>query len=143
MDRASLFCIDPDNKDETTFGFDELLPSLPLPELQDTMERYYASLVPFGTPEELAQSRKIIEEFKNGIGVKLHAVLKERAANMKNWLGTWWEDYGYHLLRLPLLPYQLMSMPSAMRLVNVPETPEYMLKVSLSSSAQFTKKNLI
>lgn len=129
MDRASLFCIDPNNKDETTFGFDEMLPALPLPELRDTMERYYASLVPFGTSEELAQSRKIIDEFQNGIGLKLHAVLRERASNMKNWLGTWWEDYGYHKLRLPLLPYQVMSIPSQLNLVDVPTTPEYMLRV--------------
>ncbi|KAH8407171.1 hypothetical protein KR222_009970 [Zaprionus bogoriensis] len=128
MDRASLFFIDPNNKDETTFGFDDMLPALPLPQLRDTMERYYACLQPFGTPEELAQSRAIIEQFQQGVGAKLQAQLQERAANMKNWLGTWWEDYGYHLLRLPLLPYQLMVMPCQLKVVDVPETPEYMMK---------------
>lgn len=129
MSRARIFFVDQDDGDKTTFSFDEMLPALPLPELRETMERYYASLVPFGTPEELAQSRKVIDEFQNGIGVKLQAILKERAAKMKNWLGTWWEDYGYHMVRSPLLPYQGMSIPSHMKLMGVPTTPEYMLKV--------------
>ncbi|XP_060651198.1 peroxisomal carnitine O-octanoyltransferase [Drosophila nasuta] len=126
MDRESLFVATKDDGD--TYAFDETLPALPLPELSDTMQRYYASLVPFGTAEELAQSRSIIEQFQNGVGAELHAKLKERASKMKNWLGTWWEDYGYHLLRLPLLPYQIMAMPCQMNLVDIPETSDYMLK---------------
>lgn len=127
MDRASLFY---GVQNESTFSFDETLPALPLPELRDTMKRYYASLQPFGTPEELAHSRRIIDEFANGIGAELQAKLKERAAKMKNWLGSWWEDYAYHMMRLPLLPYQIMSMPCQMVHVGVPERPDYMLKVS-------------
>ncbi|XP_064555294.1 peroxisomal carnitine O-octanoyltransferase [Drosophila montana] len=125
MDRASLFV---GGKNESTFSFDDTLPALPLPELRDTMKRYYAGLQPFGTPEELANSRRIIDEFANGIGAELQAKLKERAAKMKNWLGSWWEDYGYHMLRLPLLPYQIMSMPCQLIHVGVPERPDYMLK---------------
>lgn len=116
--------------DKNTFDFDETLPSLPLPELRDTMERYYSCIQPFGTKEELALARKTIDEFQNGVGAQLHEQLKKRAAGMRNWLGTWWEDYGYHLIRMPLLPYQLMVMPSQLEMVGVPETPEYMLKVS-------------
>lgn len=116
--------------DKNTFDFDETLPPLPLPDLGDTLERYYACIKPFGTPDELAQARRAIEEFKNGVGAQLHEKLKQRAATMKNWLGTWWEDYAYHLTRLPLLPYQLMSMAAQLEMVGVPETPEYMLKVS-------------
>ncbi|KAH8341993.1 peroxisomal carnitine O-octanoyltransferase [Drosophila kikkawai] len=126
MDRTSLYFQGKDDKN--TFDFDETLPPLPLPELKDTMERYYACIQPFGTKEELAQARRAIDEFQNGVGIKLHEQLKKREASMKNWLGTWWEDYGYHLIRMPLLPYQLMSMPAQLEMVGVPETPEYMLK---------------
>ncbi|XP_017141474.1 peroxisomal carnitine O-octanoyltransferase [Drosophila miranda] len=126
MDRESLYFMSKDDKN--TFDFDESLPPLPLPELRDTLERYYTCIQPFGTPEELAQARKSIDEFRDGVGAELHEKLKQRAATMKNWLGTWWEDYGYHLLRLPLLPYQLMTMASQLEVVGVPETPEYMLK---------------
>ncbi|ALC47477.1 CG12428 [Drosophila busckii] len=126
MDRASLYFMDKDDKN--TFDFDETLPPLPLPDLRDTMERYYKSVLPFGTSEELANTRKVIEDFEKGVGAKLQAQLREREAKMKNWLGSWWEDYGYHLLRFPLLPYQMMNMASQMELVGVPETPAYMLK---------------
>jgi len=128
MDRASLYFMSKDDKN--TFDFDETLPSLPLPELKDTMERYYACIQPFGTKEELATARSTIDEFQKGVGAELHERLKKRAASMRNWLGSWWEDYGYHLIRMPLLPYQLMVMPAQLEIVGVPETPEYMLKVS-------------
>ncbi|XP_017118576.1 LOW QUALITY PROTEIN: peroxisomal carnitine O-octanoyltransferase [Drosophila elegans] len=126
MDRASLYFMNKDDKN--TFDFDETLPSLPLPELKDTMERYFTAIQPFGTKEELTQARKTINEFQNGVGAQLHEQLKKRAASMKNWLGTWWEDYAYHLTRMPLLPYQLMVMPCQLEMVGVPETTEYMLK---------------
>ncbi|XP_030369931.1 peroxisomal carnitine O-octanoyltransferase [Scaptodrosophila lebanonensis] len=126
MDRASLYFMD--QNDKNTYDFDETLPALPLPTLRETMERYYLSVLPFGNAEELAQTRKAIQEFELGIGGQLHEKLKDRAAKMKNWLGTWWEDYGYHLLRFPLLPYQIMSMAAQLEMVGSPETPEYMLK---------------
>ncbi|KAL7727496.1 hypothetical protein ACLKA6_002119 [Drosophila palustris] len=126
MDRASLFVADKEDGD--TFSFDKSLPAFPLPKLRDTMERYYASLLPFGTPEELAQTRTIIEEFEKGIGSKLQETLEKRAGTMKNWMGSWWEDYGYHLLRMPLLPYQIMAMPCQLNLVDIPQTSDYMLK---------------
>lgn len=69
-----------------TFAKDNALPSLPLPSLNDTLERYYESLKPFGNTEQLANSRKIIENFKNGIGKKLHSILVERTKNHRNWV---------------------------------------------------------
>lgn len=50
------------------------------------MERYYESLKSFGTADELANSRKIIDEFRNGIGKHLHDVLEKRAKTHKNWV---------------------------------------------------------
>jgi len=80
------------------------------------------------------------------VGAELHERLKKRAASMRNWLGSWWEDYGYHLIRMPLLPYQLMVMPAQLEIVGVPETPEYMLKVSgqiVIKSLQFINQELL
>lgn len=68
------------------FEFDESLAKLPLPSLGDTLERYYQSLLPFGTEDELKNSKEIIKDFKNGIGKKLHQKLEERAAKEKNWV---------------------------------------------------------
>ncbi len=69
-----------------TFDKDHLLPNLPLPSLSDTLERYYESLKPFGNAEQLANSRRIIENFKNGIGQKLHSILVDRAKTHRNWV---------------------------------------------------------
>lgn len=72
--------------DPPTFAEDENRPALPLPRLSDTMDRYYQSLVPFGTKEELARSRQIIERFRAGVGPKLQEILEQRAKVEKNWV---------------------------------------------------------
>lgn len=126
MDRASIYFMDESQRN--TYDYDEDLPPLPLPELRDTMERYYESLKPFGSEEELANARKAIVEFEHGIGATLHAKLKERASKMKNWLDKWWDDYAYHMLRFPLNPYIVMAMPVKLHVLGIPETQEYALK---------------
>lgn len=126
MDRASIYFMDASQ--QNTYDFDEELPPLPLPELHDTMQRYYESLKPFGTAEELAVARKAIEEFEKGIGAQLQVKLKERAAKMKNWLDEWWDAYAYHTLRFPLNPYVVMAMPIKLDVLGLSETPEMALK---------------
>lgn len=69
-----------------TFARDETLESLPLPSLEATLERYQRSLLPFGTEQELLNSRKAIETFKNGIGKKLHKLLEAKASKLRNWV---------------------------------------------------------
>ncbi|KAI8130847.1 hypothetical protein FF38_04977 [Lucilia cuprina] len=126
MDRASIYFMD--ESQQNTYDFDEELPPLPLPDLHDTMQRYYESVKPFGTAEELAVTRKAIEDFENGIGSELHSKLKERASKLKNWLGEWWDAYAYHMLRLPLNPYIVMAMPVKLEVIGLSETPEMALK---------------
>lgn len=139
MDRASIYFLG--KNEQNTYKFDEELPPLPLPELHETMQRYYETLKPFGTEEELNNSKKIIEKFEKEIGGTLHAKLNERSSKMKNWLEEWWEKYAYHTSRIPLYPYTVMAMPAKLECVNVQETPEYALKVSLISSSP--KSNMI
>lgn len=126
MDRASIYFMD--ESQQNTYDFDEELPPLPLPELHDTLQRYYESLKPFGTAQELAKARNVIADFENGIGASLHAKLKERASKKKNWLDEWWDSYAYHMLRLPLNPYIVMAMPVKLEVLDIPETPEYALR---------------
>lgn len=70
----------------STFDRDESLESLPLPKLQDTLERYERNLLPFATEQELQQTRKTIDDFKHGIGKKLQTILEEKAAKSRNWV---------------------------------------------------------
>lgn len=69
-----------------TFSRDESLDKLPLPKLEDSLERYYRNLLPFGSEEELKNSRRVIDDFKNGDGKKLQKLLEEKAAKEKNWV---------------------------------------------------------
>ncbi|GAB0095089.1 hypothetical protein DMENIID0001_104260 [Sergentomyia squamirostris] len=73
-------------EDPTTFEQDHLAPALPLPTLDDTMERYYQSLKPFGSESELKRSREIIEAFKAVEGRTLQEILEKKAKSEKNWV---------------------------------------------------------
>lgn len=84
MNRASLYFKGPE--DRPTFAEDENLPAFPLPNLEDTLKRYYESLKPFGTEEELKNSREIIRRFQTGVGPKLHQRIVERTKWTKNWV---------------------------------------------------------
>lgn len=84
MNRESIYFL-PEGA-PSTFERDDKLESLPLPKLQDTLERYQRNLLPFATEQELQQSVKIINDFKDGIGQKLHKMLEEKAAKSRNWV---------------------------------------------------------
>jgi hypothetical protein len=84
MSREAFFFLPEDAP--STFSRDESLEKLPLPRLEDTLERYYRNLLPFGSDEDLKASRKVIDDFKNGIGKKLHHMLEEKASNERNWV---------------------------------------------------------
>lgn len=84
MNRENLYFL-PDGS-PGTFARDESLQKLPLPKLEETLERYYRNLLPFGTEQDLNNSRKVIDDFKNGIGKKLHKMLEAKAATERNWV---------------------------------------------------------
>ena len=71
---------------DKTFEFEEELPDLPLPELNDTLNLYLDSLRPFLSLNEFKEVEVIVRDFENGIGQKLHKKLRERACNNKNWV---------------------------------------------------------
>lgn len=84
MNRENLFFL-PEGA-PPTFSRDESLESLPLPKLDDTLTRYYQNLLPFGSEEELRNSKKIIDDFKNGVGRNLQQILEARALKERNWV---------------------------------------------------------
>lgn len=86
MDRDSIFLL-PEGA-PGTFAKDDSLPPLPLPKLNETLERYFESLKPFGTEDELRKSRKLIDEFLHGDGPKLQALLEKRASERRNWVSS-------------------------------------------------------
>ncbi|XP_035777858.1 peroxisomal carnitine O-octanoyltransferase-like [Anopheles albimanus] len=129
MNRETIYFLE-EGSTESTFCYDENLPRLPLPPLDHTLKRYLESLKPFGTADELENSKKIIETFRVGVGAKLQKLLEQRAVKEKNWVDKWWEDYAYCTLRLPLIPYCVMVQPLLLDTVGLEVIPENFLKSS-------------
>jgi carnitine O-acetyltransferase len=89
--------------------FQESLPRLPVPTLEETASRYLKSLRPLLTPSELETSTRAVEEFikPGGIGRKLQEKLLARREDPKhkNWISEWWNDVAYLSYRDPVVPY--------------------------------------
>ncbi len=88
-----------------TFDLDRTLAPLPVPTLEETCERYLATVEPLEDAEAFARTKAAVEELKaeGGLGRKLQAGLVERASKMDNWLGGWWEDFAYLTYQEPLI----------------------------------------
>ncbi|XP_046550844.1 peroxisomal carnitine O-octanoyltransferase-like [Haliotis rubra] len=90
---------------EKTFQYTEELPSLPIPPLKQTLDKYLESTKPFVTDEEYGETERIVREFQAGLGKELHLKLSEKAKYKKNWLVIptlkWWEDHAYLEWRMP------------------------------------------
>lgn len=89
--------------------FQDSLPRLPVPTLEETATRYLKSLKPLLSSAELEASTKAVEEFiaPNGPGRKLQEKLLTRREDPKhkNWLHEWWNDAAYLSYRDPIVPY--------------------------------------
>ncbi|XP_028340027.1 carnitine O-acetyltransferase isoform X2 [Physeter macrocephalus] len=83
------------------------LPRLPVPPLQQTLDRYLKALQPIVSEEEWAQTKQLVEEFQTagGVGERLQKGLERRARKMENWLSDWWLKTAYLQYRQPLVIY--------------------------------------
>ncbi|XP_014205152.1 choline O-acetyltransferase [Copidosoma floridanum] len=81
----------------TTRG--ESLPSLPVPHLETTMQKYLAQ-VEAVAPSHLDRTRTLVRAFLAGPGPKLQQRLLERRQQLDNWATDWWLNDMY--LTIPL-----------------------------------------
>ncbi|GFS05585.1 carnitine O-octanoyltransferase [Elysia marginata] len=102
------------SKDETLFQYDKDLLTLPVPDLDHTLEKYLDSVRPLVTPEEYKRTESIVRSFAAKEGKYLQGRLKERAEGQRNWLEKWWEDSAYLEVRLPA-PLVNMAGPGPYR----------------------------
>ncbi|KAF6723425.1 Carnitine O-acetyltransferase [Oryzias melastigma] len=81
------------------------LPTLPVPPLQQTCERYIAALEPITDVDDLRHTKKLVEEFQKtgGIGERLQRSLEKRARRAENWLSDWWVQVAYLEYRMPVV----------------------------------------
>ncbi|XP_012576548.1 PREDICTED: peroxisomal carnitine O-octanoyltransferase isoform X2 [Condylura cristata] len=87
--------------EERTFQYQDSLPSLPVPPLEESLKKYLEAVKPFANEEEYKKTAEIVQTFQNGIGEILHQKLLERAKGKRNWLEEWWLNVAYLDVRLP------------------------------------------
>ncbi|KAJ1347977.1 hypothetical protein KIN20_003178 [Parelaphostrongylus tenuis] len=89
----------------STFSKQDELPSLPVPDLNDTLNKYLKSATVLLSNEQKRKATDAVEKFRNGtLGVQLQEALVMRSKEMRNWLEEWWYD-SYNEGRDPLVPY--------------------------------------
>ena len=89
--------------------FEESLPRLPVPSLEETASRYLKSVHAVVNDAEYERTKKAVEAFvrPGGQGQTLQERLLARAADPKraNWLTEWWNSAAYLSYRDPVIPY--------------------------------------
>lgn len=66
------------------------LPRLPVPPLQQSLEKYLRAVQPLVSDAEFKRTHRVVEEFgmKSGIGEKLQKALEDRAKTRDNWVSN-------------------------------------------------------
>lgn len=80
-----------------TFDLDKSLPRLPVPKLEDTIQRYLDSVEPLLDAAGFEDVKEAAAELliPGGVGFRLQHALEARASRADNWLSGWWEDVAY------------------------------------------------
>ncbi|OCT53287.1 Carnitine O-acetyltransferase, mitochondrial [Cladophialophora carrionii] len=98
-----------DNSKGAMLRFEDSLPRLPVPSLEETSARYLKSLHPLLSKEEFAASEKAVAAFNQpgSIGQKLQERLIRKAQDpsVKNWIIDWWNEAAYLGYKDPVVPY--------------------------------------
>uniref|UniRef100_A0A1B6L5C7 carnitine O-palmitoyltransferase n=1 Tax=Graphocephala atropunctata TaxID=36148 RepID=A0A1B6L5C7_9HEMI len=85
------------------YSYQGSLPRLPLPSVDDTMQRYLRSVRPLLDDTQYGRMDKLAQEFKAGIAVKLQRYLTLKSWWSSNYVSDWWEEYVYLRGRSPLM----------------------------------------
>jgi hypothetical protein len=90
---------------------DKTLPTLPLPEVRESLQRLHKTLLPFNSAVPLdsllAQADSLADAQK---------LLAHRRATQANWLGDWWDEFAYLRARYPVV---INSNIMAVRLIDM------------------------
>ena len=89
--------------------FEDSLPRLPVPTLEETARRYLKSVHPLLTKDEYEKTQKAVNSFiaPGSIGHDLQKRLVSRRddPNVRNWIYEWWNSAAYLGYRDPVVPY--------------------------------------
>lgn len=84
-------------------SFQGALPHLPLPSLDDTVNKHLISMRPVLSKEEYYKLEKLSETFRKGVGRRLQRYLILKTYMSANFVTDWWEEYIYLRQRTPIM----------------------------------------
>jgi hypothetical protein len=87
----------------TLYSYEECLPSLPIPPLDQTLDHYLESVKPLVSTEQFAKTEKAVESFRHGEGRILQENFSRHVQGQRNWLAPLWEELAYLRQRGSLL----------------------------------------
>ncbi|KAI9199855.1 acyltransferase ChoActase/COT/CPT [Polychytrium aggregatum] len=96
----------PSDASKPLYKFQQSLPTLPVPKLEETAAKYLRSVRPHLDDAAFAKTEAAVKEFlkPGSIGHVLQQRLLEKAQNSKtSWLYDWWNDLSYMAYRDPVV----------------------------------------
>jgi len=90
-------------RNPSLYNFQGCLPSLPVPPLRQTTDKFLLSVQPLLTPEEFEEMKGKVAAFHKNEGWKLQLFLHLRTFYTTSWLWEWWEKYVYLKGRSPIM----------------------------------------
>lgn len=85
------------------YSFQMSLPRLPVPSLEDTIERYLQSVQSLLGEEKFNHMKVLAEDFQKDSGRKLQKYLHLKSWWATNYVSDWWEEYIYLRGRGPIM----------------------------------------
>ena len=92
-------------KHPKTYSLQDSLPSLPVPDLDQTCDKFLKSVRPLLNDEEFQVSKQKVEEFRKKEGKELQKKLWLYSFTVRNWIEMPWEWGAYLRQRSPLPVY--------------------------------------
>ncbi|XP_037828590.1 LOW QUALITY PROTEIN: carnitine O-acetyltransferase-like [Lucilia sericata] len=93
----------------------------PALKLEETLPKFLKSIEPHLTKEELAETKRITEEFQQKDGAELQKILEKVAASEENWLAHRWLKAAYLTYRDPVTVFSSPGMTFPMQEFKSPE----------------------
>uniref|UniRef100_F1KVQ1 carnitine O-palmitoyltransferase n=1 Tax=Ascaris suum TaxID=6253 RepID=F1KVQ1_ASCSU len=89
--------------DPMLHSFQGALPHLPLPSLEETLEKHLRSMRPICSDEEYNELVELTDKFCKGIGRRLQRYLVIKWILSINYVTDWWEEFVYLRQRSPIM----------------------------------------
>ncbi|XP_038639586.1 carnitine O-palmitoyltransferase 1, liver isoform-like isoform X2 [Scyliorhinus canicula] len=85
------------------YSFQNSLPRLPVPSINDTLRRFLESVRPLMNDEDFRRTKALAKDFERNLGPRLQWYLKLKSWWATNYVSDWWEQYVYLQGREPIM----------------------------------------